>query len=566
MNRILEHAEIEWSAFDKFEPIIDKYMPDIGEGDSLASQMVTAVNKLIYKWYNDGDVYDNNYALSGWVNDLSSFANWLYTYVKETRPILKRISKIKNEAGYEYILLALAMTVLTEDFLSKYSDKAKTGSIYRCDGPFSWVDLSEYDDEDEEDWYEEDYYEEDLEEDYKESKYSLSEIEDAVSTSFGFNKKETKDYIKKASPEVLDALVAGFKAGASKSFLTDDLKKKEPEIKLEDEDSKEIDEGEAVFTKKNGTPGYLVKDGGKEKFLRNYTEKQVKDLGFKIKKNTTEDILKEGFYEGGFPNFESFMEVVYEGETYGDYEVEFPHFSKTIDLIDSIWEEKYSDKDTWDQIPFTTEEKDKIFKAAQEEAEMWDNMDLYNSHARYNYASIKQIKAAIRDAFNVTNKYLHENLKEDYTPISLEDEIIRIVGDEYENGDPLYKNIEMLKDDFINSFDYDFSKVDFNSLWDLYNELHDMGPKSFFESFKDSAEYEYNGIQIFAVPLNNGLISVTGQWKEGGGKFGKARPDEKIYRTTNKNLAIKTYIDKYLKNFLDKNLKDIDKNPDAYWD
>lgn len=331
--------------FEKFEEINDKYLPDYGEGNTFASQMVTAVNKLIYKWYNDGDVYDNNYALSGWLNDLSSFANWLYKYVKETRPILNRIYKIKDEAGYEYILLALAMTVLTEDFLSKYSDKVKTGSIYRCDGPFSWVDLSEYDEE-EDDWYEEEEDEEDLEEDYKKSKYSLSEIEDAV------------------------------------------------------------------FTKKNGTPGYLVKDGGKEKFLRNYTEKQVKDLGFKIKKNTTEDILKEGFYEGGFPNFESFMDVVYEGETYGDYEVEFPHFPKTIDLIDSIWEEKYSDKDTWDQIPFTTEEKDKIFKAAQEEAEMWDNMDLYNSHARYNHASIKQIKAAIRDAFNVTNKYLHENLKD----------------------------------------------------------------------------------------------------------------------------------------------------------
>ena len=210
------------------------------------------------------------------------------------------------------------MTVLTEDFLSKYSDKAKTGSIYRCDGPFSWVDLSEYDDEDEKDWYEEDeddYYDESLKEDYKKSKYSLSEIEDAVSTSFGFNKKETKDYIKKASPEVLDALVAGFKAAASKSFLTDDLKKKEPEIKLEDED--------------------------------------------------------------------------------------------------------------------------------------W------------------------------------EDIEEDYTPTSLEDEIIRIVGDDYENGDSLYKNIEMLKDDFINSFDYDFSEVDFNSLWDLYNELHDMGPKSFYDKYKD---------------------------------------------------------------------------------
>ena len=121
--------------------------------------------------------------------------------------------------------------------------------------------------------------------------------------------------------------------------------------------------------------------------------------------------LQEGFYEGGFPDFESFMAVVYEGETYGDYDVEFPHFNKTIDLIDSIWKEKYSDIDTWDKIPFTQEEKDKIFKSAQEEAKYWDNMDLYNSHARYNAASMQQIKKAIKDAFNVENKYLHESLK-----------------------------------------------------------------------------------------------------------------------------------------------------------
>ena len=38
-------------------------------------------------------------------------------------------------------------------------------------------------------------------------------------------------------------------------------------------------------------------------------------------------------------------------------------------------------------------------------------MDLYNSHARYNSASMQQIKKAIRDAFNVENKYLHESLK-----------------------------------------------------------------------------------------------------------------------------------------------------------
>lgn len=222
--------------FEKFEEINDKYLPDYGEGDTFASQAVTAVNKLIYKWFNDGDVYDNTYHLMGWANDLSSYANWLYHNIEATRYYLNEIKDVLTEEEYEEILASLADIVLDEDFLIKANEMPTVGSIYDCDGPFRYS----YDEEDEEDWYE------------------------------------------------------------------------------EDEDD-----------------------------------------------------------------------------------------------------------------------------------------------------------------------YYDESLKEDYTPTSLEDEIIRIVGDDYENGDPLYKNIEMLKDDFINSFDYDFSKVDFNSLWDLYNELHDMGPKSFYDKYKD---------------------------------------------------------------------------------
>ena len=58
-------------------------MPSYGEGDSKASQIVTAVNKLLYGWYNNGDVLDNQ-CRQEWsehgVNDLSNYANWLYEY------------------------------------------------------------------------------------------------------------------------------------------------------------------------------------------------------------------------------------------------------------------------------------------------------------------------------------------------------------------------------------------------------------------------------------------------------------------------------------------------------
>ena len=66
-----------WDYFDRFEGIEDKYLPVQGEGETKASQIVTAVAKLVYKWYNDGDVFDNTHHLEGWANDLSDYANWL---------------------------------------------------------------------------------------------------------------------------------------------------------------------------------------------------------------------------------------------------------------------------------------------------------------------------------------------------------------------------------------------------------------------------------------------------------------------------------------------------------
>ena len=47
---------VDWGYFNKFEDTIDKYMPSSGEGETMASQIATAINKLVYKWYNDGDV------------------------------------------------------------------------------------------------------------------------------------------------------------------------------------------------------------------------------------------------------------------------------------------------------------------------------------------------------------------------------------------------------------------------------------------------------------------------------------------------------------------------------
>lgn len=152
------YEEFSWDAFDKFEETIDKYMPVQGEGDTKASQAVTAVNKLIYKWWNDGDVFDNTYNLEGWANDLSTYANWLYRYAPEAAPILMRIKSCKTEDDYSELLYALADAVLDETVLEKLNNEESEGSIYEENGPFKFEFKDEEDDED-------DYWDEEEEED-----------------------------------------------------------------------------------------------------------------------------------------------------------------------------------------------------------------------------------------------------------------------------------------------------------------------------------------------------------------------------------------------------------------
>lgn len=141
----------DWGYYDKFDGLIDKYMPMRGEGETMASQIVTAVNKLVYKWYNDGDVFDNTHHLEGWANDLSSYANWLYEHTKDAWKILNKISVCYSESDYEDLLQELADKLLDAGFLAEQDKIAKVGTIYRCDGKFEYVEHS--DDDEDDDWY-----------------------------------------------------------------------------------------------------------------------------------------------------------------------------------------------------------------------------------------------------------------------------------------------------------------------------------------------------------------------------------------------------------------------------
>ena len=142
---------VSWDYYNRFKGVMGLYLPNRGEGSTMANQIVTAINKLIYKWYNDGDVFDNNYVLEGWANDLSSYANWLYTNVSASRPILDQIKDCYNDSEYEDLLQELADEFLDSEYLEAWSNRPTVGSIYDADGPYSFDPYRGEDDEDD-DW------------------------------------------------------------------------------------------------------------------------------------------------------------------------------------------------------------------------------------------------------------------------------------------------------------------------------------------------------------------------------------------------------------------------------
>lgn len=136
--------------YEDFCKDVDDYMsehpgilPDNGEGETLGNQAFTAVNRIIYKWYNDGDIFDNvKTPLVGWANDLSSYANWLFTqdemdneYVQE---ILDGINDVATEKDYENLIQELFYTVTEWIDEKDLLNKPKVGTIDECKGPFEF--------------------------------------------------------------------------------------------------------------------------------------------------------------------------------------------------------------------------------------------------------------------------------------------------------------------------------------------------------------------------------------------------------------------------------------------
>jgi len=140
-----------WDYFDKYEDLIDKYMPNRGEGDTMASQICTAINKLIYRYFNDGDWYDNT--TSGtYGENISDYANWLYNHIPGIQDRMMTVKDMYSGNDYVAVLAYIAAFCLRENKLAEWNTQPKQGSIYHSKWPFV-VEDPDYDDDEDDGWY-----------------------------------------------------------------------------------------------------------------------------------------------------------------------------------------------------------------------------------------------------------------------------------------------------------------------------------------------------------------------------------------------------------------------------
>ena len=140
----------KWIDFDEIQKndLVDKYLPDRGEGENMATQAITAFYKLCYKWFNDGDVFDNTYSMPGWCNDISSYANWLDRYIDGAHDVLSHIKDCHSCEEYEHLLDCLTYIILQPELLADLEKRPAVGTIYKQRGPWRFVEQEEEEDDD----------------------------------------------------------------------------------------------------------------------------------------------------------------------------------------------------------------------------------------------------------------------------------------------------------------------------------------------------------------------------------------------------------------------------------
>ena len=119
---------VEWSDFNRFHND-EKYLPNRGEGETMASQLAVAEVKIIYRYFNDGETI--SHAIGTQSGNMRSYADWIEENIPELSELM---AKFPKNRGPKYELFLYKLAEETDRIIDSYADKPKVGTVYPSSG------------------------------------------------------------------------------------------------------------------------------------------------------------------------------------------------------------------------------------------------------------------------------------------------------------------------------------------------------------------------------------------------------------------------------------------------
>lgn len=110
----------------QFEHLFDVLVPDNGKCDTLAGEIIRAINKIEYRWFNDGDRFNEDYGIETCGQPAYFLADYIYEPDDEApfRDILLNVDTDDDDEEYEKMIEELKAKA--SEFLKAHTDVLAT--------------------------------------------------------------------------------------------------------------------------------------------------------------------------------------------------------------------------------------------------------------------------------------------------------------------------------------------------------------------------------------------------------------------------------------------------------
>ena len=143
LNEELAKFVEDWPDNKEFEALFDQYVPDQGHADTVGGELIRAVNKIVYRYYNDGDRVGVDYGNE----TCNPAARFIETNTK-LEPLASKLWDYRPNEEYEKVLADLMQETIKICKEDNLFNKSNTDDMNNYTDPIDskWED-------DEEEWY-----------------------------------------------------------------------------------------------------------------------------------------------------------------------------------------------------------------------------------------------------------------------------------------------------------------------------------------------------------------------------------------------------------------------------